>query len=122
MAAILLRVGLATLCLTKSLSAALKLAISWARIGFLPPGSKGSDGGVGPQGGRDGRWVLFFSSFFSSWSLQKEGYKYQTILPHLVAGAMFVGKRKSFPPTCHIQVTGVEALSVQNVQHGSFLC
>lgn len=41
---------------------------------------------------------IFSPFLLLSWSLQKEGYKYQTIHPHLVARAMFVGKRKSSPP------------------------
>lgn len=47
-------------------STPLKSGISWAQIRFLPPGSKGSDGGDCPLGGRDGRRVFkFFPSFFS---------------------------------------------------------
>lgn len=82
-------------------STSLKSGISGARIGFLPPGAKGSDGGDCPLGGRDGRcFHFFFFLLVLSWSLQKEGCKYQTILPYLVARAMCVGKRKALPLPC----------------------
>lgn len=49
--------------------------------------------------------VLFFLPSFSyPQSLQKEGYKYQTILPHLVARAILVGKRKSHAKICCLPV------------------
>lgn len=96
------RAGSVTECL-KSFFTSLKSGISGARIGFLPPGAKGSDGGDCPLGGRDGKCFHFFSFLLVlSWSLQKEGYKYQTILPYLVARAMCVGKRKSLPLPCPV--------------------
>lgn len=92
MAAVIFRADPATRCLVKSPCTPLKWGISWARIGFQPSGSKESDGSDCPLGGRHGRWVLFFSSFFSSWSLQKDRYKYKKILLHLVAGQCLWGK------------------------------
>lgn len=60
MVVVIFRAGPAAKCLIKSLPTLLKSGVSRARIDFLPPGSKGSDGSDCPLGGRNGRWFFFF--------------------------------------------------------------
>lgn len=72
-----------------------KLGVSGAPLSFLPPGLRGNDGGDYPLGGRDESLAFFFLVFLS-WGVQKEGYKSQTICPHLVAGQCLWGKGNPF--------------------------
>lgn len=98
MVVILFRADPAAKCLMRSLFALLKPRTSWARIGFLPLAQKEVMAVIVHW--EEDMGAIFSPFLLLSWSLQKDGYKYQTIRPHLVARAMFVGKRKSSPPPC----------------------
>ena len=113
MVVVIFRAGPAAKCLIKSLPTLLKSGVSGARIDFLPPGSKGNDGSDCPLGGRNGRWFFFFFLLLLSWSLQKEGYKHQTILPHLVARHC-LGKKEILPAT--LSADFYNLLGLKNLQ------